>query len=205
MTYEEKLQTREWKEFREHVLEVKGFECENCRCTTERPHIHHKGYIRGREPWDYDVSEVQVLCGTCHDTIHKRRKEFEALFDSLQPETLALLLDGLAKFRDLGIARHQHFAELTYCFLKRQKYPSAPTLIDRAALAATRRDIENFLLSLSEGTLDPLLDGFDVFRTFSPKQQHEVAQQLRPYLADREMRADTEEETAEPIRDETDA
>ncbi len=190
--YEAKLKTPEWMEFREHVLDVKGHECENCHRLTERPHIHHSGYVRGREPWDYEVSEVSVVCRECHDVIHRRRKEFEALFDSLEPATLAVLLDGLAKFRELGIARHRHFAELTFCFLRQQMYSDASPLIDYAELSVRRRDIQNFLLSLSESTLDPLLDGFDVFRTFSPKQQHEVARQLRPYLTDHEIRADKE-------------
>ncbi len=204
MDYDAKLKTPEWMEFRDHVLDVKGRECENCHCLAERPHIHHKGYVRGRDPWDYELSEVAVVCGECHGIIHRRRKEFEALFDSLEPATLAVLLDGLAKFRELGVARHRHFAELTFCFLRHQMYPDTARLVDYVELRTRRRDIENFLLSLSESTLDPLLDGFDAFRTFSPKQQHDVARQLRPYLTDHEIRADKEDHAAASERDDTD-
>lgn len=33
-------------------------------------HVHHKHYIKGKEPWDYDDSALITLCADCHKKRH---------------------------------------------------------------------------------------------------------------------------------------
>ena len=73
-TYAEKLKDPKWSEFRHEVLSFYGDECTSCggNDTTlgDGIHVHHKRYIRDREPWEYDMDDVTVICGTCHKEIH---------------------------------------------------------------------------------------------------------------------------------------
>jgi len=72
MTYQEKLQDPRWFEFRREVLECYGYQCRRCRrAESEVPlQVHHPRYSTGREPWDYDITEVQCLCIDCHRKAH---------------------------------------------------------------------------------------------------------------------------------------
>lgn len=74
MTYSEKLKDPRWAAFRQHAIEFYGCECSNCSgndtAQGDGIHVHHKRYIRDREPWEYDLDDVSVICGTCHDRIH---------------------------------------------------------------------------------------------------------------------------------------
>lgn len=72
MTYQEKLQDQRWLDFRREVLENGGYQCSSCR-RPERDVVlqaHHKFYVWGREPWDYDVWDMDCLCENCHRKTH---------------------------------------------------------------------------------------------------------------------------------------
>src|ERR1700679_601174 len=118
MTYEYKLRLPEWAEFREFVLDAKGYLCEHCESQTTSPQIHHKLYIAGREPWDYELEDVKVLCQRCHETIHERIKEFDDLFDSLPQASLTGLLNALWTFTELAPDGNTNLAEFVYVFVK---------------------------------------------------------------------------------------
>lgn len=72
MTYQEKLQDQRWFVFRHEVLEYSGYQCRRYRRSeSEVPlQVHHPRYTKGREPWDYDVWEVECLCIDCHRAAH---------------------------------------------------------------------------------------------------------------------------------------
>lgn len=74
MTYAEKLRDPRWKEFRQAAFIFHGPFCTNCgseyRSIDESIHVHHKRYINGKEPWEYHMSDVSVLCWECHKDIH---------------------------------------------------------------------------------------------------------------------------------------
>lgn len=73
MTYREKLENPRWLEFRREVLENCGYQCGRCR-RPEREvilHVHHPFYVSGREPWNYDVWDVECLCEDCHRKTHR--------------------------------------------------------------------------------------------------------------------------------------
>ena len=99
MTYLEKLQDARWQEKRLETLKDANWECEDCNKGKNDGislHVHHRQYIRGRNPWEYDRSQLAVLCSKCHEKHH-------ALKDSLT-ELLSRLDDALIE-RVLGFVQ----------------------------------------------------------------------------------------------------
>lgn len=72
MTYSEKLKDPRWQKRRLEILQRDGFQCQfgygNCPPETEL-HIHHRRYIRGKDPWDYHESDLVTVCADCHKSI----------------------------------------------------------------------------------------------------------------------------------------
>ncbi len=65
-------QKSEWKEFREHVIELDGFKCSKCKREENEVtlQVHHKIYIKGRKPWEYATKDCITLCKGCHAEEH---------------------------------------------------------------------------------------------------------------------------------------
>ncbi len=70
-SYFEKLKDPRWQKKRLEVLNNSNWMCEQCQETAETLHVHHKIYIKGREPWEYDNGQLSCLCATCHEAITK--------------------------------------------------------------------------------------------------------------------------------------
>ena len=84
-TYYEKLNTEKWYSYRREVFRLKGMECETCgESKSSGPHnqVHHIRYIRGREPWEYSMDQVTVLCKECHNDIHQAESDWRDLIRS---------------------------------------------------------------------------------------------------------------------------
>jgi len=78
-TYEELLQTTEWKLKREQILQRDSFKCRNCK-SGSRLQVHHKQYQRSKSsgkfktPWSYENKYLITLCNDCHRTGHQHYK-----------------------------------------------------------------------------------------------------------------------------------
>lgn len=70
--YTDKLNDPRWRSFRLEVLETAGFACERCHRHSTSLVAHHRRYVRGREPWDYPLAEMECLCDRCHSDEHDR-------------------------------------------------------------------------------------------------------------------------------------
>lgn len=79
MTYQELLQREEWRQRRvEYIWALKarpgwtGTEiCESCfGVYCSEYHLHHRRYIKGRLPWEYDDDDLILLCSVCHGFVH---------------------------------------------------------------------------------------------------------------------------------------
>lgn len=68
--YFEKLRDPRWQRKRLEAMELHGFECEICYDQESTLNVHHKAYIKGREPWEYEVDQLSVLCQSCHAAQH---------------------------------------------------------------------------------------------------------------------------------------
>jgi len=69
-TYSEKLKDPRWQKKRLEKLGSSFWRCEKCSTTQVTLHVHHIRYIGGREPWEYAIDELQVLCAACHSAEH---------------------------------------------------------------------------------------------------------------------------------------
>ncbi len=70
-TYQEKLLDPRWQRKRLEALEKADFHCEMCGDGESTLHVHHKQYIKGWEPWEYDADQLCVLCKNCHSSNHE--------------------------------------------------------------------------------------------------------------------------------------
>lgn len=70
-TYFEKLKDPRWQKKRLEVLEAGNWTCVDCGDKDSTLHVHHRQYFKGREPWEYEVGQLEVLCEECHRTGHE--------------------------------------------------------------------------------------------------------------------------------------
>lgn len=77
--YWEKLREKEWKLYRDWIIERDGHKCRICGS----PHylqVHHTTYLRHSEngewfaPWEYHQSYLITLCNSCHKLGHQHFK-----------------------------------------------------------------------------------------------------------------------------------
>ena len=68
--YAQKLKDPRWQRKRLEALNRAEFRCEACQDDESTLHVHHKAYFKGREPWEYDVGQLAVLCERCHAHEH---------------------------------------------------------------------------------------------------------------------------------------
>lgn len=61
-----------WIEFRNEMIDLCEGRCETCgRGETEVVlQVHHKFYVHGRKPWEYDPQDCEVICKGCHAAEH---------------------------------------------------------------------------------------------------------------------------------------
>jgi len=92
-----------WQKKRLEALEYYGFECSDCGDSDSQLHVHHVRYKKGAKMWDYNVTELSVLCDKCHSEAH-RSKEFVndfCLFNGAGSErVVAELISGYQSYND---------------------------------------------------------------------------------------------------------
>jgi hypothetical protein len=77
-TYADKLRDPKWQKKRLEMLEKAGWKCERCGTNESELHVHHKGYVKDREPWDYKDWVYVVVCDQCHKIEHERMQDATA-------------------------------------------------------------------------------------------------------------------------------
>jgi len=71
-SYGEKLRDPLWQRRRLEVMDRDEFACTECGDKASTLNVHHKYYLRGRDPWDYPDSALVTLCDTCHLVVQGR-------------------------------------------------------------------------------------------------------------------------------------
>lgn len=63
---------KEWKEFRDNVIETDGYKCTKCGRGKDEVilQVHHEIYLKGKLPWEYGTKDCTTLCKGCHATEH---------------------------------------------------------------------------------------------------------------------------------------
>lgn len=95
-TYYEKLRDPRWQRKRLEAMQAAEFRCQMCYDSESPLHVHHKAYFKGREPWEYDIEQLSVLCEECHADEHETDDAY-SLVGSYLP------LDGPRSRRDAAV------------------------------------------------------------------------------------------------------
>ena len=68
----EGYQTSQWQAFRQEVIELDGGICKACGRSEPEVvlQVHHRKYIPGKTPWQYDYKDCETLCKGCHAAEH---------------------------------------------------------------------------------------------------------------------------------------
>jgi len=77
-----------WQQKRLEVMKDAGFACERCLEDDETLNVHHIYYIKGRDPWEYDSSELVCLCESCHLDIHDEEARLQAAMQECKSRRL---------------------------------------------------------------------------------------------------------------------
>jgi hypothetical protein len=70
-SYAEKLKDPRWQKKRLELLELSDWSCSLCQSKESTLHVHHHQYLNGREPWEYESDQLEVLCEKCHQEEHE--------------------------------------------------------------------------------------------------------------------------------------
>jgi hypothetical protein len=68
--YRELLKDVRWQKLRLRCLELSGWKCSLCGAEDKQLHVHHRVYIKGKKPWEYEESQLHVLCEKHHSIEH---------------------------------------------------------------------------------------------------------------------------------------
>lgn len=79
LSYGDKLKNPLWQKKRLEILNRDEFTCQLCSDTTTELHIHHKEYLPGRDPWEYEDENFQTLCKHCHVVVEFYKCSFRVL------------------------------------------------------------------------------------------------------------------------------
>lgn len=69
----------QWQKRRLEVMQKAGFKCEECGGEDATLNVHHKFYVKGRQPWQYADAELLCLCDGCHERFHEYKQELLSL------------------------------------------------------------------------------------------------------------------------------
>lgn len=119
-TYSEKLKDPRWQKRRLEVLQRDNFTCQLCGDAETELHVHHQSYVKGCQPWEYDLPNFTTYCKHCHAAAEALKGECELIkvdksFSHNMNAFLLLVLikkDGMPKiaFASYGVddvfARH---------------------------------------------------------------------------------------------------
>lgn len=68
-SYSKKLKSPLWQKKRLEIMKRDNFQCQLCLDTETTLNVHHKQYINGNDPWEYDNDFLITLCEDCHREI----------------------------------------------------------------------------------------------------------------------------------------
>lgn len=87
-----------WQKKRLEALESAEFACQKCYDSESQLHVHHKQYIKGRKVWEYETSELAVLCEGCHQDAHRDKDLLSELLMSIHPEGLSEVITMISAY-----------------------------------------------------------------------------------------------------------
>jgi 5-methylcytosine-specific restriction endonuclease McrA len=83
MEYDELLKDPRWQRKRLEAMQADKFTCQMCFRSDKPLNVHHKKYIQGAAPWEYDTSDLITLCEKCHAKYHRDVAKTKIMIDTL--------------------------------------------------------------------------------------------------------------------------
>lgn len=87
-----------WQKRRLEALEAARYSCQRCGDEETTLHVHHKRYAKGRHIWEYDLSELSVLCEPCHGSAHVEKEMLQSVMSKLHPEGVSDVISLIAGY-----------------------------------------------------------------------------------------------------------
>lgn len=80
-SYADKLRDPRWQKRRLEIFLRDDWTCQKCGATESELSVHHKEYIKNRDPWDYPDDLLTTRCTDCHEGEHVFFESIGALLD----------------------------------------------------------------------------------------------------------------------------
>lgn len=110
MTYQEKLLNPKWQRKRQDILTRDNYTCCLCSDTETTLHVHHKDYIYGNEPWEYEDDNFQTLCKHCHSVVeYFKQGQYQAILVGKSKRAGCICLSVVCKNEGKRGVAHFHF------------------------------------------------------------------------------------------------
>lgn len=101
MEWKDQYKHPNWQKKRLEALEAAEFTCQDCGAKDKQLHVHHISYKKNSKIWEYELSELSVLCDECHSEAHASKNFLNACFVLLgagSENTIAKLVSGWIGF-----------------------------------------------------------------------------------------------------------
>lgn len=98
--YQELLKDPKWISKRNQILSRDKNTCQFCGCQDKYMQVHHKRYIKGNKPWEYEDKDLITLCSSCHEEETEMNNlvydDYKELRDTFKRKGLSMtLLDDI--------------------------------------------------------------------------------------------------------------
>jgi hypothetical protein len=97
MEYWQLLKSPLWQQKRLEMLTAAGWECQNCGGKQNELQVHHKQYFKGKNPWEYESDQLEVLCSECHSVQHQSIQNIKEIISLSNVNEIYNLLIGYSE------------------------------------------------------------------------------------------------------------
>lgn len=119
--YWELLRDPRWQRRRLEIMNRDEFSCKQCHDNESTLNVHHKHYIKGRAPWEYEDHELVTLCEPCHEQIGEQEAARKEIFAKLRVdgpycihEALALVAGWASNNCGHNLSHHQDLSPYNF-------------------------------------------------------------------------------------------
>lgn len=85
----------QWQRKRTEIMQDANFTCQECGDSSTTLNVHHRCYIKGRKPWEYENHCLVCLCEPCHQSIELRLQNIKILAGFLRKDYLLCIMSKL--------------------------------------------------------------------------------------------------------------
>jgi hypothetical protein len=90
--YSEQLKDPRWQRKRLEILQRDNWKCVECHKGDVTLNVHHRLYIKGAKPWEYEDSQLSTLCEDCHRYRHELQGELDVALAYIESGDMEFVL-----------------------------------------------------------------------------------------------------------------